>query len=76
MQTIENLKQNPLQGKQLHGLLQNLYSIRTAENKFRIIYKIDMKNKLVSVLIVGERKPGSKDDIYALATRLIKILLS
>ncbi|MGH9318978.1 MAG: type II toxin-antitoxin system RelE family toxin [Vicinamibacteria bacterium] len=59
------------QGKPLLGPLEGVRSVRAARDRYRILYRIDSRAKLVSVLLVGERLPGRDADIYALATRLL-----
>ena len=68
---IDGLSRAPdAQGKALLGPLEGLRSVRAARDRFRILYRVDARTKMVSVLLVGERA-GQDADIYALAERLL-----
>lgn len=70
--TIDGLARAPAdQGKALLGPLEGMRSLRAARDRFRILYKVDTRAKLVSVLLIGERAPGREADIYALAQKLL-----
>ena len=56
---IQQLKENPFQGKALEKELAGYYSLGT--KRFRVIYKIDHQSNLVQIHYVGHRK-----DIYEL----------
>ena len=62
------------QGKALLGPLEGVRSVRAARDRFRILYKVDTRARLVSVLLVGERADGQDADIYALAQKLLATL--
>lgn len=64
------------QGKPLVGPLEGLRSVRTVRSRFRVIYRVDPRRRRVSVLLIGPRKPGQEEDVYAVARRLLKTLLS
>ncbi len=64
------------QGKALLGPLEGLRSVHAARDRFRILYRVDALNKLVSVLLVGERAPGQDADIYALAQKLLATFMN
>lgn len=73
---IDGLARQPeRQGKALVRPLEGLRTIRALRSRYRIIYRVDMEEKRVSVLLVGERKPGQEDDVYVLARRLLKTLM-
>ncbi|MBI4600390.1 MAG: type II toxin-antitoxin system RelE/ParE family toxin [Planctomycetes bacterium] len=73
---IDGLAKSPeLQGKELVKPLEGVRSVRAAQGRFRILYKVDAAKRLVSVLLVGERRPGEATDVYAVAQRLLKLLL-
>ena len=75
-QVIDGLHQNPdTQGKALVHPLEGLRSIRAAKDRYRIIYRANPADHLVSILLVGPRKAGQEDDIYLLAQKLLKNLL-
>jgi mRNA interferase RelE/StbE len=59
-------------GKPLRGWLTGLLSLRTAGQRYRVIYKIDEGQKRILVYLVGIRKEGNRRDVYALAERLVK----
>jgi len=70
--TIDGLDRAPEdQGKALLGPLEGMRSVHAARDRFRILYKVDTRSKLVSVLLIGERAPGREADIYALAQKLL-----
>ncbi len=58
------------QGKALLGPLEGVRSVRAARDRFRVLYRVDRRARLVSVLLVGERA-GQDEDIYALAQKLL-----
>lgn len=61
----DKLIEDPYLGKALHQDLRGYYSIK--HNRYRIIYEIDEKHKLVIVHHLGERA-----NIYDLFSRLVK----
>lgn len=50
---IEELKEDPLAGKVLRRELTNQYSLRVGI--YRLIYRINKKDKIVTVLTAGHR---------------------
>ena len=73
---IDGLAASPeTQGKALVKPLEGVRSLRAVESKYRILYTVDNDEKVVWVLLVGERKHGGASDIYAVASRLLKVLL-
>jgi len=74
--TIDGFARSPeAQGKTLAGPLEGVRSARAAGDRYRILYRVDAQNKLVSLLLVARRKAGAEDDIYALARKLLKTLM-
>jgi mRNA interferase RelE/StbE len=74
--SIDALASNPvLQGKALTGPLEGLRSIRAARDRYRIIYRVHDRRRLVSILWISPRRPGQQQDVYAIARRLLKTLL-
>lgn len=70
---IDKLKESPeLQGKPLLGELDGFYSVRAVGQRYRIIYTIEQSQVIVTIVALGIRKDGSKQDIYALAKKLLK----
>jgi mRNA-degrading endonuclease RelE of RelBE toxin-antitoxin system len=69
---IDDLARAPEdQGKALLGPLEGVRSVRAARDRFCILYQVDTRAKLVSVLLIGERAPGQDADIYTLAQKLL-----
>ncbi len=72
VKTIDGLATNPeAQGKPLVGSLAGYRSIRTAGQRYRIIFKVEKDKVIVYVVAVGVRKEGSSADIYELARKLV-----
>lgn len=63
------------QGKALTGELSGFRSIRAVGQRFRIIYQIRREEVVVVVVAAGIRKEGHRDDVYALAKKLIRLRL-
>ena len=59
-------------GKPLMGEMAGYRSLRTAGQKYRVIYKIEEKEVIVIVVAVGRRKEGDRKDIYSLARKLFE----
>lgn len=59
------------QGESLVDNLEGYRSVRAANERFRIIYRIKAKERVVSVAFVGLRREGSKSDVYVLFSKLI-----
>ncbi len=73
---IEGLTTDPeLQGKPLTEDLIGYRSLRAVGQRYRIIYKVEKKKIIVVVVAVGIRKEKSKEDIYQLAKKLIRLRL-
>lgn len=73
---IGQLQKDPEeQGTPLGGELEGLRSIHVA-GRYRAIYKVDRGKVIVLVLAIGLRKEGDKDDIYELASKLLRNFLS
>jgi mRNA interferase RelE/StbE len=71
---ISRLAQEPeKQGKPLLGELAGYWNLRAVGQRYRIIYRVDRDRLLVLVVAVGIRKEGDKQDVYALAKRLIRL---
>ena len=75
VKTIDGLATNPeAQGKPLVGSLSGYRSIRTAGQRYRVIFKVEADKLIVYVVAVGIRKDGSSADIYQLARKLLDAL--
>ncbi|MGD9663413.1 MAG: type II toxin-antitoxin system RelE/ParE family toxin [Porticoccaceae bacterium] len=73
---IDRLAEEPdKQGKALVGELSGLRSIRAVGQRYRVIYRLIDQQVEVTVLAVGIRRDGSRDDIYQLAKKLIRLRL-
>lgn len=70
---IDTLAEEPLkQGKPLRGWLAGFVSVRAAGQRYRVVYRVADGEKRVSVYMVGIRREGSRQDVYALAQRLVQ----
>lgn len=70
---IDALRHEPeRRGKPLLGELSGYYTLRAAGQRYRIIYRLERETIVVSVVAVGLRKEGNKNDIYTLARRLFR----
>ncbi|MEI6330837.1 MAG: type II toxin-antitoxin system RelE/ParE family toxin [Pseudanabaena sp. ELA645] len=71
---IDKLQESPeMQGKPLIGELDGYYSVRAVGQRYRIIYAIEQSQVTVMVVALGIRKDGSKQDVYALAKKLLRL---
>jgi len=71
---IDKLKESPeMQGKPLIGELDGYYSVRAVGQRYRIIYTIEQTQVTVMIVALGIRKDGSKQDVYALAKKLLRL---
>ena len=70
---IDTLADEPeKQGKKLRGWLAGFVSIRAAGQRYRVVYRVNDREKRVLVYMVGIRREGSRRDVYALAERLVQ----
>ncbi len=71
---IDRLEEDPeKQGKALLGELSGFRSMRAVGQRYRIIYQIRNNEVVVTIVAVGIRCDGAKDDIYTLAKKLFKL---
>ncbi len=71
---IDKLQESPeIQGKPLIGELDGYYSVRAVGQRYRIIYAIEQAQVIVIIVALGIRKDGSKQDVYALAKKLLRL---
>ena len=71
---IDRLSRDPdKQGKELHGELRGYRCVRTAGQRYTILYRVEAATVIVLVAAVGIRKEGDKKDIYALAQKMIRL---
>lgn len=70
---IDALAEEPAkQGKALRSELAGLMSVRAAGQRYRVVYGLDDDEQRVMIYLVGIRKQGSRQDVYALAERLVR----
>lgn len=62
-----------LQGKPLGDDLAGYRSIRAVGQRYRIIYRAERSIVTVVVVAAGIRKEGSREDIYRVAAKLIRL---
>ena len=62
-----------MQGKPLLGELDGYYNVRAVGQRYRILYTIQQTEVTVIVVGLGIRKDGTKQDVYALAKKLLKL---
>ncbi|GBO55338.1 RelE/StbE replicon stabilization toxin [Pseudanabaena sp. lw0831] len=71
---IDKLQESPeMQGNPLLGELDGYYSVRAVGQRYRIIYAIEHMQVTVIVVALGIRKDGSKQDVYVLAKKLLRL---
>ncbi|MCL1493721.1 MAG: type II toxin-antitoxin system RelE/ParE family toxin [Pseudanabaena sp. Salubria-1] len=71
---IDKLKESPeMQGNPLLGELDGYYSVRAVGQRYRIIYAIEQAQVTVIIVALGIRKDGSKQDVYNLAKKLLRL---
>ena len=71
---IDSLESDPeLRGKPLDDDLAGYRSIRAAGQRYRIIYRVERSIVTVVVVAAGIRKEGSREDIYRVAEKLIRL---
>ena len=72
-EAISGLSEDPdKKGKPLMGELTGYRSMRTAGQRYRVIYKIEKDQVIVVVVAFGRRKGGVRKDIYSLARKLFE----
>ncbi len=71
--TIMGLSEDPeKKGKALLGELAGYRTIRSAGQRYRVIFRIERGKVIVVVVAVGMRKEGDRKDIYSLARKLFR----
>lgn len=61
------------QGKPLGEELTGYRAVRTAGQRYRIIYRIEAEQISVLVVFIGRRKEGDRKDVYTLAQKLARL---
>lgn len=70
---IDGLVTDPeKQGKALGGSLREVRSLRVYRERYRVLYRVDRGEVIVTVVAVGLRKEGDRQDIYTLAKKLLR----
>ena len=73
VERIDSLSDEPEKmGYPLEDELSGYRSIRTAGQRYRIIYTTDRDRQIISIIAVGIRKHGDRKDIYSLAEKIVK----
>ena len=62
-----------LQGKPLGDDLAGYRSVRAVGQRYRIIYRVERSAVVVMVVAAGIRKEGSREDVYRVAAKLIRL---
>ncbi len=73
-EVIDRLESDPeLRGKPLDDDLAGYRSIRAVGQRYRIIYRVERTLVTVVVVAAGIRKAGSREDIYRVAAKLVRL---
>ena len=73
-EVIARLESDPeLRGKPLDDDLAGYRSIRAVGQRYRIIYRVERTLVTVVVVAAGIRKAGSREDIYRVAAKLVRL---
>ncbi|MEO8970207.1 MAG: type II toxin-antitoxin system RelE/ParE family toxin [Ktedonobacteraceae bacterium] len=71
--TIDSLDTEPTRkGKPLIGDLAGYRAIRTVGQRYRVIFRLYNDQNIVYIASVGIRNHGDKNDVYAIAKKLVK----
>jgi mRNA interferase RelE/StbE len=72
--TIDSLESDPeLRGKPLDDDLAGYRSVRAVGQRYRVIYRVERSAVVVVVVAAGIRKEGSREDVYRVAAKLIRL---
>ena len=75
--TSKRLEVDPeKQGKPLRESLMGFRSLRVVGQRYRLVYSIVPASRLVHVVAAGLRREGSRDDVYALAQKIVRLGLA
>lgn len=64
------------QGKPLRQGLMGFRSLRVVGQRYRLVFSLDSDTRRVHVAAAGLRREGARDDIYALAEKLVRLGLA
>ena len=71
---VDSLEYDPeLRGKPLGDDLAGYRSVRAVGQRYRIVYRVERSLVTVVVVAAGIRKEGSRDDIYRVMAKLIRL---
>jgi mRNA interferase RelE/StbE len=72
-QRADQLAKSPEhQGQPLIGELAGFRSVRTAGQRYRLVYRVERREVVVLIVAVGRRRSGNKSDVYELAKKLFR----
>lgn len=75
--TSKRLETDPeKQGKPLRENLLGFRSLRAVGQRYRLVYSIHPNSGLVYVVAAGLHREGSRDDVYELAQRMVRLGLA
>ena len=75
--TSKRLEVDPeKQGKPLRESLMGFRSLRVVGQRFRLVYSIEPGVRLVHIVAAGLRREGSRDDVYELAQKIVRLGLA
>lgn len=61
------------QGKPLREGLMGFRSLRAVGQRYRVLYTVEAASRIVHVVAAGLRRAGARDDVYALAQKLVRL---
>jgi mRNA interferase RelE/StbE len=62
-----------LQGKPLGNDLKGYRSIRAVGQRYRVVYRVERTLVTVVLVAAGIRNAGSREDIYRVAAKLVRL---
>lgn len=75
--TSKRLEVDPeKQGKPLRNNLMGFRSLRVVGQRYRLVYSILPDARLVHIVAAGLRREGSRDDVYELAQKIVRLGLA
>jgi mRNA interferase RelE/StbE len=64
------------QGKPLREDLMGFRALRVVGQRYRLVYSILQDTSTVHIVAAGLRREGSRDDVYALAEKIVRLGLA
>jgi mRNA interferase RelE/StbE len=75
--TSKRLETDPeKQGKPLREGLMAFRSLRVVGQRYRLVYSVVRDARLVHIVAAGLRREGSRDDVYELAQKIVRLGLA